>query len=227
MTNSILLLHGALGSKSQLKTLKIRLSKDFNVYDLNFEGHGGRPSNRDFTMDVFTENVLKFLEENKLSKVSILGYSMGGYVALTLAKNHPNVVDKIITLATKFDWTPAFAANEVKMLNPDAIEAKVPAFAQKLNALHSPNDWKEVVHKTADMMVGLGNGKRLHNADFQAINHPVLIGLGTLDKMVTREESEMTAKLLPNATFHAIEGLPHLIEKMDVEKLVGLVRKFV
>ena len=47
------------------------------------------------------------------------GHSMGGYVALKLALKRPELVDRIITLGTKFNWTPEVAAKEVKMLNPD------------------------------------------------------------------------------------------------------------
>lgn len=224
--NHLLLLHGALGSKAQLNNLKTNLSKDFNVYALNFEGHGDRPSNRDFRMGNFAENVLQFLKEENLSKVSLFGYSMGGYVALTLANSHPNLVHKIITLGTKLDWTPDFAANEVRKLNPDKIEEKVPAFAKKLQAIHAPNDWKEVVTKTAEMMTDLGNGNRLTTKDFKQILTPTLIGLGTLDRMVTAEESQEVARLLPNATFRAMEGFPHLIEKVDAEKLAEVVRGF-
>ncbi len=227
MTNHLLLLHGALGSKEQLKALKTKLSKDFNVLDLNFEGHGGRPSNRGFTMDAFVENVLQLLKEKELSKVSIFGYSMGGYVALTLAKKHPNIVKKIITLGTKLDWSKEFAVSEVRKLNPDKIEEKVPAFAQKLHTIHAPYDWKEVVSKTADMMMDLGSGNRLTHEDFKNISCPILIGLGTLDKMVTVEESQEVARLLPNATFRAIEGFSHLIEKVDMNRLAEVVREFI
>ncbi|MGB0929267.1 MAG: alpha/beta fold hydrolase [Chitinophagales bacterium] len=224
--NHLLLLHGALGSKAQLQALKDSLSKDFNVHILNFEGHGGRPSNRNFRMESFAENVLEFSKEKNISKVAIFGYSMGGYVALTLAKSHPNLVHKIITLGTKFDWTPDFAAKEVQKLNPDKIEEKVPAFAQQLQAIHTPSDWKEVVTKTAEMMTDLGNGNRLTPNNFRQISTPTLISLGTLDKMVTTEESQEVARLLPNATFRAMEGFPHLIEKVDAEKLVEVIRGF-
>ena len=55
---------------------------------------------------------------------------MGGYVALQLANKHPKYVQKIITLGTKFAWDKETAAKEVKMLNPEKIEEKIPAFAK-------------------------------------------------------------------------------------------------
>lgn len=227
MTKSIILLHGALSSKNQLQNLKNTLSKDFHVYDINFEGHGDRASHRNFTMEIFAENILQYIEENKLSKVSFFGYSMGGYAALVFAKKHPALVEKIFTLGTKFAWTEGFAKQEVRKLNPNKIEEKVPAFAQKLAAIHAPNDWKDVVTKTAKMMEGLGGDKKLSHGDFQEIAHPVLITRGSLDKMVTLVESQEIASLLPNATFQMLEGFPHLIEKVDAEKLAVVVKEFI
>ncbi|MBL4708020.1 MAG: alpha/beta hydrolase [Flavobacteriales bacterium] len=149
MKPSILLLHGALGSKKQFKLLKEKLSKQFNFYDFNFEGHGGRESNQAFSIQLFTQNTVEFLEENKLKSIAIFGYSMGAYVALNLAIQHPRLIQKIVTLGIKFDWSKETTAKEISQLNPEKIELKVPAFAQKLKDEHSPNDWKELVLKTA------------------------------------------------------------------------------
>ena len=49
MNYPVLLLHGALGSTTQLDSLKDSLSKNYKVYSLNFEGHGGRPINGIFS----------------------------------------------------------------------------------------------------------------------------------------------------------------------------------
>jgi len=151
---------------------------------------------------------------------------MGGYAALAFAKKHPALVERIITLGTKFAWTETFAKQEIRKLNPNKTEEKVPAFAQKLEVIHAPSDWKEVVSKTAKMMEGLGRSEKLSKEDFQQIDHPTLVTRGSLDRMVTLTESEEIAGLLPNATFQTLEGFPHLIEKVDAEKLAVIVKGF-
>ncbi|MBC8755592.1 alpha/beta hydrolase [Kordia sp. YSTF-M3] len=225
--NNLLLLHGALGSKAQLKPLQELLSKDFNVHTLNFEGHGGRFSTNDFCMERFAENVAEKLQTLAISKTHIFGYSMGGYVALQLAKKYPELVDRIVTLGTKFNWSLEAAQQEVKMLNSSKIEEKVPAFAKYLQELHQPNDWKEVLQKTADMMLALANGKKLINDDLHQIQHKILIGIGALDTMVTIAESENAASQLPNATLRIIEDVKHPIEKVDTNVLATVIRNFI
>ncbi|WP_298513563.1 alpha/beta hydrolase [uncultured Kordia sp.] len=224
---NLLLLHGALGSEVQLQSLQKLLATDFNVHTLNFEGHGGRTSDHEFEMERFADNVIEKLQSLGISKTHIFGYSMGGYVALTLAKKRPEMVDAIITLGTKFNWSLESAQQEVKMLNPEKIEEKIPAFAKRLHELHQPNDWKEVMHKTAAMMLALANGKKLTNADLQQIPHKVLVGIGALDNMVTVAESENAATQLPNATLKVIDEVKHPIEKVDINVLTTVIRDFI
>ncbi len=223
MKENLLLLHGALGNKQQFKSLKDELSKTYKVYDLNFEGHGDNVSTKEFSMDLFTNNVIDFLNVQSIDTINIFGYSMGGYVALNMALKHPNKVSKIYTLGTKFNWDMASAEKEVSMLNPNIIQEKVPFFAEKLKTAHAPQDWKEVMNKTARMMINMAKGAKLLDSDFKQIPHPIVIGIGTLDKMVSLEESEHVSNLLPQAKLVQLKGGKHPIDKVDVGLLVEFI----
>lgn len=220
---NLILLHGAIGSKDQLAALKNLLSSRYDVYDLNFSGHGGKPVAGDFSIPAFGEEVRLFMLDHQISRADFFGYSMGGYVALHLALNHPELVGRVTTLGTKFAWDPAIAEKEIKMLNPDKISEKIPHFAAALQARHQPADWKLVLHKTADMLHGLGNGQALSLAQWAAIQHPVLICLGDDDQMVTREESIAIADALPNGRFHLLPNSKHPIEQVDLKALVDVL----
>ncbi len=145
MKQHLLLLHGAIGAKNQLIPLSEKLSDNFIVHTINFAGHGGEPMPEYFSIEGFAKDVLNYLNKNNINRVTIFGYSMGGYIALYVAKHHPEKVNKIFTFATKFLWTPEIAQKEAKMLDPIKIEDKIPSFAQILAQRHSPNDWKVVV----------------------------------------------------------------------------------
>jgi esterase/lipase len=56
--NPVLLLHGALGSKSQLEPIRELLtSKGFTVYSMNFSGHSGEAFHEDFGIEIFAEDI--------------------------------------------------------------------------------------------------------------------------------------------------------------------------
>lgn len=227
MDHNLLLLHGALGTKDQFLNLKKHLSPKFNVHDFNFEGHGTHASNKDFSIPLFTENVIEYLNENQITQTHIFGYSMGGYVGLDLANKYQNRVNKIITLGTKFDWTRATAEKEIRMLNPEKIAEKVPAFAKNLASIHINNNWKDVVKRTAQMMYNLGEGARLKDQELASIKHEVLLCVGSKDRMVSIEESKVAAEILPNGKLEIIEGFPHSIEKINEAMFASIIIDFI
>ncbi len=225
MNKPILLLHGALGAESQLLPLKYELEKlGYLVYTLNLSGHGGAPFSKDgFGIEVFAQDVVDFINDKNLTDLHIFGYSMGGYVALWYALHYPEKISKITTLGTKFDWSPESAAHEVKKVNPIKIEEKIPAFARILERRHAPNDWKELLNKTAVMMSELGERPLLDESNLSKISCPITIGLGDLDDMADKTYSENVSSMLPNSKFLMLPNTPHLIEKVNLNDLVRML----
>jgi pimeloyl-ACP methyl ester carboxylesterase len=220
-----ILLHGALGVSSQLLPLKAQLENTGHiVYTLNFSGHGGQPfSEMGFGIEIFAEELLHFLNSQKIERVNIFGYSMGGYVALWLAHQHPERFQKIITLGTKFDWSPESAAKEVKMLDPEKLQEKVPAFAETLKQRHLPNDWKILLQKTAEMMLALGNKPLLTDEVLKQIKIPTMICQGEIDKMADINYTKQVAGYLPHAEFKMLANTPHPIEKVELSLITELM----
>ena len=192
----ILLLHGALGSKEQFAALEALLQDSFKVHTLNFSGHGRRPSyHHAFTIQNFAHEVLDWMNEHYIKTIDIFGYSMGGYVALWLARFYPDRVGKVFTLGTKLKWNEAEAEKELKMLNPEKVVEKVPAFAQSLAERHGEHEWKSVMSKTALLMKDLAH-THLADQDFIHLQQAVLLGRGELDNMVSAEETEYVHHLI-------------------------------
>ncbi len=224
---AILLLHGAIGAADQLSRLEEELTGSFAVHRLSFSGHGGSPlTAENFSMKLFATEVIEFLDKKGIASISIFGYSMGGYVAMYLAKYHPEIINKIITLATKFNWDETIAANETKMLNAAKIEEKLPDFAAALQKRHAPNNWKTVLEKTAAMLIEMGKDNPLKAGDYPTIQHPVLLMLGDRDKMVTLDETVAVYKNLPKAQLAILPNTAHPIEMVNQARLAYEIRLF-
>ncbi len=222
----LLILHGALGAAEQFIPLSGILNDTFIPHTLNFKGHGGETDVNEFSIELFAEQVFQYVQQHVPGKVNIFGYSMGGYVALYFAKKYPERVNKLVTLATKFLWTPAIAQQEIKMLNPEKIAEKLPAFAQLLEKRHAPHDWKKLLVKTAAMMTRLGNYSPLKDEDLEQLQVPVLVGIGDKDTMVTLEETIHVYRKLPNANLIVFPGTQHPIEKIGSKKLALEINLF-
>lgn len=224
---SLILLHGALGSKAQFQSLEVSLSKQFNIHTLNFSGHGDLPfSTSQFGIETFSHELRDYVVINKLHGVHVFGYSMGGYVALKAAQTNPDLIGKIFTLGTKFDWNPLSARKESEKLDPELIEEKVPEFATSLSQLHHPNNWKAVVDRTREMMLSLGNNLMLNKSDLLEITNDCLIVRGELDNMVSQQETDWAADHIHFGQSKILPNSPHPLEKVDIDQLSAELTNF-
>lgn len=224
----IVLLHGALGASDQLLPLAEQLKTlSFTPHLFNFSGHGNTPLNsNDFSIEAFSEELIDFIERQKLIQPHIFGYSMGGYIALYTAHKHPTLLNTITTLGTKFKWNSNIAEKETAMLNPNTIQSKVPQYAQALKNRHGENKWTLLLERTANLMGSLGSDNVLTESILQAIKQKALIGIGDKDSMVSLEETVETYKLLQNSSMYMLPNTKHPIESVNTINLASLLNQF-
>lgn len=223
---NLILLHGALGSASQMKELQTALESQFNVYTLEFDGHGKKAAALD-ALDIkhMALELDQFMTHHAISDPIVFGYSMGGYVALYHASKLPNKIAKVITLATKFDWNPESSVKETSMLDPELMEKQIPAFCEVLNHRHG-SSWKQLVNNTVEMMMRLGKNQELPDAELKKIRIPVLVCLGDKDKMVSASESNHAVSNLENGKLQILPDTSHPLERVNCKLLAELIGTF-
>ncbi len=222
----LVLLHGAIGASDQLEPLAAVLEqKQFRVHRFSFSGHGYVPFREQFGIPQFATELEAFIQAHGLEKPAIFGYSMGGYVALYAAKMQPHMLGTIMTLGTKFAWSPEIAAKEIRMLDANTILEKVPKFAEALHARHG-DGWQALLQKTAEMMTNLGHEPALKEEDFSSIEQHVLIGLADHDTMVSLDETLHVFKALKQADLYMLPRTKHPIETVNAPLLAEIITHY-
>lgn len=223
----ILFLHGALGSKYQFDELIKELNTSFKCSAINLAGHGGEliPP-QGLTFDTFAKNILDFLNGNKIEKINLFGFSMGGYAALYFAHLYPERVNKIMTLNVKFNWDPITTAKETGLLDPDKMFEKVPAFANNLMVIHGMHLWKSLLKSTSDMMKQLSETIVLSEEELRALPHPILLGIGDRDQTSSVSETLQIFQKLSRAQLWVLPNTAHPFERIDRELLGSAIKKF-
>ncbi|MCA6435259.1 MAG: alpha/beta fold hydrolase [Bacteroidetes bacterium] len=223
---NIILLHGAIGSQEQLNPLASELKHfGFKVFSFNFSGHGMAPFQKAFGIPQFAQELLVFINQNKLQMVDVFGYSMGGYVALYLSSLQPNLIGRIVTLGTKFAWDPVTAEKEIKQLQPEQIKVKVPKFAVALEKRHGEK-WELLLNQTAQLMIALGEFNLLNKKSLENIKSKVFLGMAEHDSMVTDDETQGVAETIVNAERYFIKAAEHPIETVDSGLLAKQINQF-
>ena len=218
----LILLHGALGSKRQLAPLQDRVGG--HVVDLS--GHGDRTIADDgITFERFIEDIDALYSEHRLAEAHLFGYSMGGYAALLYAARFPQRVKSVVTLGTKLIWTEEGLQKELRKLDPDVMEAKVPAFAKALADVHGMDRWRDLVVAIAQSMTDLARTPLLTDELVARIQCPVLCCVGERDTTAVPEDTRLFAARLPNASVLVLPNTRHPFDEVDIDMLVPVLQK--
>jgi pimeloyl-ACP methyl ester carboxylesterase len=214
----VILLHGALGCKGHWNHVLPYLDKGFVYHHLDFPLHGGlESSKKDLTRDDLVNFLTEYIHQHKLDEFMIMGYSMGGYIALHLAIQHQKGLKKVITLGTKLKWSPEIAEEEIARIGLDGLQP----IHSKLGAEHGPQ-WKDVVFATHSIMRSIGKNP-IRKEEFEKIEIPAVLLLGEKDKMVTQEETVMFSQNGATCSYEILALQPHLLERVDGELLAAKI----
>jgi 2-succinyl-6-hydroxy-2,4-cyclohexadiene-1-carboxylate synthase len=94
----LVLIHGFLGSGSSFHRLTERLSHAFRCIAVDLPGHGVAPPSEDngYGIDVLVDRMRATLESQPIERPWLLGYSMGGRIALHFALAHAEMISGLI-----------------------------------------------------------------------------------------------------------------------------------
>ncbi len=223
---NIVFIHGALGDATQMESFAHFFKTAHQIHIINLKGHGVDSGNDAiFSMQQMVDDVAQVIQENMLKEVVIFGFSMGGYIGMCLAKQYPELVNALITIGTKYEWSYDIALAQSAFFDTNKIVTKQPAFATSLSNVHGDN-WKKVVEKTGNMIHALGHAPLLHEADYKNILCPTMIMLGDRDRMVSTTETMQVYRQLPKGSLCILPKASHPFEQLDYALLSTIVKHF-
>jgi pimeloyl-ACP methyl ester carboxylesterase len=222
-SRGLLLLHGALGSRAQLEGLQQRIGR----VAIDMAGHGELEIPTDgITFDHFLEDIDRAFQQNGWSQADLFGYSMGGYAALLYAAEHADRIRSVVTVGTKYIWTPEGLQKELRMLDPDKMLEKVPAFAKRLADVHGAHKWRQLVAAVAKSMSDLAAAPLLTDAVKSKIQCPVLLCVGDGDTTAVPDDTRAFSRGIENAEVIVLPNTKHPFESVDLDVLVPRLERF-
>src|SRR5215475_5484799 len=102
----VVLLHGAFMTITNNWTGWIgELSKTRKVIAIELQGHGRTADiKRDFSYENLADDVAALLDHLKIPSADLIGYSLGGGVAMQCAIRHPEKVRKVVSISAAFRY---------------------------------------------------------------------------------------------------------------------------
>jgi pimeloyl-ACP methyl ester carboxylesterase len=215
----LVLIHG-LGSRGEdwAELIPRLAAAGFHVYAPDLLGYGRSPRpDVNYSISLQEATVVQFLQAVHVAHADVGGWSMGGWVAMKLTLDHPEVVDRLVVydsagiyFPATFDASLFVPADEagvrhlMAMLSPKPAE--LPNFAAKaaLRKLQS-NGW--VINRSVNAMV---SGRDLMDFRLHNIRRPTLVVWGSADELIPLSVGERIHAGIPGSVLNVMEGCGHL-----------------
>ena len=93
-----MLIHGLFGSLDNLSMLRRALQPDFQILSVDLPDHGKSSFTQSFSYQHYAQLLIELMDELAIPKLSLVGHSLGGKVAMTMALDNPTKIDKLVVL---------------------------------------------------------------------------------------------------------------------------------
>jgi pimeloyl-ACP methyl ester carboxylesterase len=241
----VLIMGYRLNSGAWPEAFVIALAREFTVITLDNRGTGlsDKPV-EGYAIANMARDVRGLLDELRISRVHMLGYSMGGAIAQEFVRQFPERVSSLILCATMCGGPRAvYAKSSVLSVMRDLDGLSPEEGARWISKVtYSPGYLKrypEIAEAQIRREVALPTP--LHAADLQfqafaefdgskalsSIPCPTLVLTGDLDELISPQNSRMMAKLVPGAKLVIIPGCGHRVIWEATDECVLLITGFI
>ena len=149
----LIFLHGNTASSRMFSEIAYKYQENFKVILIDFLGHGKSDRLPEFPADLWfyeAEQVISFLHEKHYSNVNIIGSSGGALVAINVALEAPDLVNKVI--ADSFEGEKAVKAF-TKNIKSDREYSKHDLNARMFYEYMHGSDWEQVVDNDTNAII--------------------------------------------------------------------------
>lgn len=153
----LVLLHGGLGAGSMFGANLPALARGRQVILVDLQGHGRTADiDRPLSTALMADDIAALIGRLGLGKADVMGYSLGGGVALQTAVRHPEVVDRLVLVSTVFRRTGFYAdmlamQNQVNGSLAESMK-QTPMYQLYSSVAPRPQDWPRLLDKIGALM---------------------------------------------------------------------------
>jgi pimeloyl-ACP methyl ester carboxylesterase len=206
----VIFLHGGLANADYWGSQVLPVAAHHIVILMDSRGHGRSTRDaRPYGYDLMADDVVAMMDQLKIAKADIVGWSDGGIIGIDLAMRHRDRVGKVF----------AFAANTVTSGVKDGVE-KNPTFAAFIERAGreyqtysaTPKEYGAFVDQISRMWAEQPNWS---DAQLKAIDTPILVVDGDHDEAIKREHTEYIAATIPHAGLLILPNTSHFAFLQD------------
>ncbi|GAA4789772.1 hypothetical protein GCM10023231_17160 [Olivibacter ginsenosidimutans] len=209
----LVLLHGNNESIASFRSQILPLSKRYKIIAIDTRGQGNSIDNSTapYSYELFAKDVMQIIDQLKIEKINLLGWSDGANTALILAFSHPELIKKLAIFGANL--TPGKEA---------LTEQTLEIFKQRRDSLLHRNETKSVVYRLTDLVL---NEPHIRVEDLKKITAPTLVMAGEHD-VINEEHTQLISSSISDAKSHIFKGGDHYVPIKQPEAFNHIVANF-
>ena len=182
----LILLHGGVGAIEMFGEVLPSLAQNRQVVSVDLQAHGRTADiDRPLSFELMAEDIATLIKHLGIEDADMMGYSLGGGVALRTAIQHPEVIRKLVLVSTPFKrdgWYPEILAGMGQM-GPQVAEQmkQTPMYQLYASIAPKPEDWPVLLTKLGELL----RQDYDWSNEVVAIKSPTLIVVGDADSVRT------------------------------------------
>lgn len=216
---ALLMLHGIMMDHTVWQHQVETFSPYYRVVCMDLRGHGKSTSDSaDISFEDHAGDILALVEQLALRDITLVGWSMGGSIALLLAANHADRFSRLVLVSTTpqlladADFKHALPVEQAEQLGKLLFDDFQMACAAFCELVSSESDFVaeklcRIARKTRTdvaMSTFQSSGARNLHAELKRITLPTHIIVGAIDFICTPAASDYMAEVIPGCTTEAI-----------------------
>jgi pimeloyl-ACP methyl ester carboxylesterase len=153
----LILLHGGVGAIEMFGEVLPLLAEGRQVIAVDLQAHGRTADiDRPLNYESMADDIGALIKHLGLERADVMGYSLGGGVALQTAIRHPDAVRRLVLVSTPFKkegWYPEIRAGMAQM-GPEAAEPMkgTPMYGLYSGIAPRPEDWPVLLAKLGELL---------------------------------------------------------------------------
>lgn len=153
----LILLHGGIGATEMFTDILPALSSNRRVIAVDFQAHGRTADiDRPLTFEAMADDIAGLIKHLGIEKADVMGYSLGGGVALRTAVRHPALVKKLVLVSAAFKrdgWYPEIVTG-MSQVGAAAAEPmkQTPMYQLYSRVAPKPADWPVLLTKVGELV---------------------------------------------------------------------------
>ena len=246
---ALILMHGFGSSSYSFHYLVEPLSKKFRVYNLDLKGFGDSPKPKDYRYSVYDQAILvsKFIKDNSLKDVTLIGHSYGGGVALSLALIDQSNIKKMVLIdpAAYKQYIPSLIRRiKTPIIGPAVFYLLPPSYEVKESYRYAFYDKQKIEQSTIDIMANnlkKDNAKQVYiyaiddlipedidevSKRYGQIKIPTLLIWGEKDVVIRKSKGYKLQNDLQNAQLKIIKNCGHIPHEERPKEVLKYLLEF-